>query len=265
MLIMRFILILILAFGFMSLHFSDATFQSSEALQKEKPDLKEIIKKAESRLKGLSSISEMKITIVRPKYERSMVIKSWTKGDDYSLMYIKTPARDKGTTYLKRKKEIWYYIPSVERYIKMPPSMMSQSWMGTDLSNDDLVQKTSLIDDFKYSLVKSEIISGVDCYQIKLIPKESAEVIWGRVDLWVDKKHYNVMKQTQYDEDIELVNTMVSSKIKVMGGKTIPSRMEFIPADKPKQKTVMEYLSIKFDVKIPDSYFTTQYMTRVKP
>lgn len=234
-------------------------------LTEEELDLKAIIKKAENRLKGVSSISEMEITIVRPKYTRSMVVKSWTKGDDFSLMYIKTPVRDEGTTYLKRKNEIWYYLPSVERNIKMPPSMMSQSWMGTDLSNDDLVKRSSLVDDYSSSLVKSETVAGYDCYQIKLIPSDSAEVVWGRVDIWVDKTHFNVLKQKQYDEDIELVNTMVSSKVKEMGGKTIATKMEFTPADEPKQKTKIEYLSIEFDISIPDSYFTTQYMTKVKP
>lgn len=259
-----FLISVLLLIGIISLS-SSSYLDNSTSANEDELDLKEIIKKAENRLKGVSSISEMKITIVRPKYTRSMVVKSWTKGDDYSLMYIKTPARDEGTVYLKRRKEIWYYLPSVERNIKMPPSMMSQSWMGTDLSNDDLVKKSSLADDYTSSLVKSETVAGYDCYQIKLIPSDSADVVWGRVDLWIDKTHFNVLKQKQYDEDIELVNTMVSSKVKKMGGKTIASKMEFTPADEPKQKTKIEYLSIEFDVTIPDSYFTTQYMTKVKP
>lgn len=228
-------------------------------------DVKELVRKAENRLKGKSSIATMKITIVRPKYTRDMTMKSWSKGDDYSLMYIMTPARDKGTTYLKRLKEIWYYLPSVERNIKMPPSMMSQSWMGTDMSNDDLVRRTSMVDDFSQKLLGSETIDGRDCYKVQLIPKESAEVIWGKIEIWVDKKLFNIMKQKTYDEDMELVHTMNSSAVKNMGGKEIPSKMEIIPADKPNQKTVMTYLSLQFNVDIPDHYFTTQYMTKVKP
>lgn len=242
--------------------------ESEKPKNKELPqsvDVKELVRKAENRLKGKSSIATMKITIVRPKYTRDMTMKSWSKGDDYSLMYIMTPARDKGTTYLKRKKEIWYYLPSVERNIKMPPSMMSQSWMGTDMSNDDLVRRTSMVDDFSQKLLGSETIDGRDCYKVQLIPKESAEVIWGKIEIWVDKKLFNIMKQKTYDEDMELVHTMNSSAVKNMGGKEIPSKMEIIPADKPNQKTVMAYLSLQFDVDIPDHYFTTQYMTKVKP
>jgi len=227
-------------------------------------DLKSIIEKAENKLRGKSSYSELKITTVRPKYTREMKLKSWTKNDDFSLMYIASPSRDKGTTYLKREREIWYYLPSVERNIKMPPSMMNQSWMGTDLSNDDLVRKTSMEKDFEHTFVKMEDISGNACYHIKLIPHQDADVIWGKVEIWVDEIHFNILKQESFDEDLELVNSMIGSEVKEMGGETIPTKMEFYPADKPNQKTLMEYLSIQFNIAIPAYYFTTQYMTKVK-
>ncbi|MGB0837982.1 MAG: outer membrane lipoprotein-sorting protein [Flavobacteriaceae bacterium] len=226
--------------------------------------LTELINKAENKFKGKSSVGESLITTIRPKYTREMRMKSWSLGDEYSLMYIMEPVRDKGTTYLKRDKEIWYYLPSIERNIKMPPSMMNQSWMGTDLSNDDLVKKTSLAYDFDHTLIGEESIDGISTYHIKLIPHKDADVIWGKVELWIEKEHNNIMKQQSFDEDMELVNSMTASKMKVMGGVYLPTILEFVPADKPNQKTVMEYISIKFNVDIPKNYFTTQYMTRVK-
>ncbi len=227
-------------------------------------DLKKTIEKAEQKLRGKSSIAELIITTVRPKYQREMQMKIWNQGDDYSLMYITSPARDRGTTYLKRIKEIWYYLPSIERNIKMPPSMMSQSWMGTDISNDDLVKKTSLANDFTPTFIETEKIDGLDCYHISLIPLENSEVIWGKIEIWIDVKNHITMKQTSFDEDMELVNTMQSFNVKEMGGEIIATEMEFFPADHPEQKTTMKYVSIKFDVKIPPQYFTTQYMTRIK-
>jgi outer membrane lipoprotein-sorting protein len=229
------------------------------------PDLKEIVGKAENRMRGKSSIASMKITTVRPKYSREMRVKNWTKTEDYNVMYIMEPARDKGTVYLKRKKEIWYYLPKIERNIKMPPSMMNQSWMGTDMSNDDLVKKTSYANDFSQKLVGSATVSGVDCYEIELMPLEETDVVWGKVKMWIDKELHNIMRQEQYDEDLELVNTMNASDVKAMDGETIPTRMEIVPADKKGQKTIMEYESLQFDVKIPEQYFTTQFMTRLRP
>lgn len=227
-------------------------------------NLKQIVDKAENRLRGKSSVATMKITTVRPKYSREMQLKSWTQNDDLSLMYISAPARDKGTVYLKRTKEIWYYVPSIERNIKMPPSMMNQSWMGTDLSNDDLVKKTSMTNDFDHELIASEKIEDIDCYHISLIPHDDAEVIWGKIEIWVDKEHFNILKQESFDEDLELVNTVLASNVREMGGEIIPTKLIFYPADKPKQKTLMEYLTLKFNVKIPANYFTTQFMTKVK-
>jgi len=227
-------------------------------------EIKELVYTAENRLKGKSSIAEVKITTIRPKYSREMVMKTWTSGEDYSLMYIKEPARDRGTSYLKREKEIWYYIPSIERNIKMPPSMMNQSWMGTDLSNVDLVKKTSLAKDFEHELIGEENVNGEDSYRIKLIPHPEADVIWGKIELRSGKKYKNILRQESFDEDLELVNTMNGYDIKSMDGVYVPTRMEFIPADKPEQKTQMQYITLEFDVAIPPANFTTQYMTRIK-
>jgi outer membrane lipoprotein-sorting protein len=114
------------------------------------PNVREIIQKMESQMRGETAQMEVTMTITRPRYTREMSMKSWALGDDYSLILITAPARDRGTAFLKRKKEIWNYLPSVDRMIKLPPSMMSQSWMGSDFSNDDLVRESSTIDDFSH-------------------------------------------------------------------------------------------------------------------
>jgi outer membrane lipoprotein-sorting protein len=239
-------------------------FSFDLSAQMSSQQIKDLVYTAENRLKGKSSIAELKITTIRPKYSREMVMKTWTSGEDYSLMYVKEPARDRGTSYLKREKEIWYYIPSIERNIKMPPSMMNQSWMGTDLSNDDLVKKTSLANDFDHEFIGEENVNGEDCYRLKLIPHPEADIIWGKIELWIGKSYKNILRQESFDEDLELVNTMNAYDIKSMDGVFVPTRMEFIPADKPEQKTEMQYITLEFDVAIPPSNFTTQYMTRIK-
>ena len=170
-------------------------FVCSASVIKSDIDLKEIVYKAENKLRGKSSESLTTITIVRPKYTRDMEIKTWTMSDDYNVMYIMNPARDRGTVYLKRKKEIWYYLPKIERNIKMPPSMMNQSWMGTDMSNDDLVKKTSMANDYSHKLLGEENIDGRACYVIELIPNDDADVVWGKVKIWVDKKGQRVLEE----------------------------------------------------------------------
>lgn len=225
---------------------------------------KEIVQKADDKMRGISSLGEMKMTLVRPTWKREMSMKMWSLGDDYSLIIVTAPARDKGTAFLKRDKEIWNWQPTIERTIKLPPSMMSQSWMGSDFTNDDLVRESSTVDDYAHKLLGSEKIDGRDCYKIELLPKEEAAVVWGRVIVWIDKKDFMQMKVEFYDEDDYLVNTMLGKEVKTLGGKLLPSVLEVIPADKPNQKTVIEYIALEFDKPIKESFFSVQNMKKVK-
>ena len=121
-------------------------------------DAREIIQRAEDKLRGASSFSEMKMTVVRPDWSREVTMKSWSIGRDFSLILITGPARDKGVAFLKREREIWNWQPTIDRTIKMPPSMMMQSWMGSDFTNDDLVRESSILRDYNHELVGTETI-----------------------------------------------------------------------------------------------------------
>lgn len=227
---------------------------------------KQIIEKADAVMKGVKTTkAQMKITTVRPKWTREMIMNTWSKGTDKSMVLITSPAKDKGTTYLMMGKEVWNWVPSIERTVKLPPSMMMQSWMGTDFTNDDLVKQSSVVTDYNHKLLGDATIDGLNCYKLELIPKEGAPVVWGKILVWVDKKDFFQLKAEYYDEDGFLVNVMTASDIRVMGGRKIPTRMEMIPMDKKGQKTVMTYISIEFDAAIDDSFFSEQNMKKLKP
>jgi outer membrane lipoprotein-sorting protein len=225
---------------------------------------KAIVTKADEKLRGQSSIAEIKMTIVRPSWQREMSLKSWSLGDAYSLILVTAPARDRGTAFLKRNREIWNWQPTIDRTIKMPPSMMSQSWMGSDFTNDDLVRESSTVNDYSHKLLGSEKIDGRDCYRIELVPTEKAAVVWGKVLLWIDKQDFMQLKTEFYDEDGYLVNTMIGKDVKTLGGKLLPARLEVIPADKPNHKTIIEYSTLEFDKPIKTDFFSVQNMKRVR-
>jgi outer membrane lipoprotein-sorting protein len=224
----------------------------------------EIIEKADEKMRGTSSYSEMTITTVRPKWQKSMSLKTWTKGTDFAVSLVLSPAKEKGSVFLKRKNEVWNYLPTLERTIKLPPSMMMQSWMGTDLTNDDLIKQSSTVVDYTHKILGSETVEGLACWKLELMPKEEATVVWGKVVIWIDKADYMQMKMEFYDEDEELVNLMTGSNVKTFGGKKLPAVIEFRPVENEGQKTIIEYMQWDFEVNIPDSYFTTQYVTRLK-
>jgi outer membrane lipoprotein-sorting protein len=228
------------------------------------PTAREIVKKADEKSRGKTLKSEMKMTIVRPGWKREMTLKSWGTGEEYGLILITGPARDKGTAFLKRKNEIWNWQPTIDRVIKLPPSMMSQSWMGSDFTNDDLVKESSIINDFEHKLLGSEVVDGRDCYKIEMLPKEEAAVVWGKVLTWIDKKDFMQLKTEFFDEEGYLVNTMYGKNVKLLGGKLLPSVLEVIPADEPGHKTIVEQVWLKFDEPIKADFFTVQNMKRVR-
>ena len=224
----------------------------------------EIIKKADELTRGASSEGEMTIQIIRPKWTREMKMKTWSLGTEYSLMLITAPSKEKGTVMLKRKKEVWNWIPSIERTVKLPPSMMMQSWMGTDLTNDDLVRQSSVVIDYTHEILKDSIIDGRETWKLKLTAKPDAPVVWGHVLVWVDKEHYIQLRTEFFDEDGYLINIFNAYDIKVMDGRTMATKMEMIPVEEPGNKTILITEKINFDTGVKEDYFNTNQMKRMK-
>jgi outer membrane lipoprotein-sorting protein len=223
-------------------------------------DAAEIVRIADQKLRGEYSRGTTRIEIVRPSYTRALTMEHWSKGSDLYMLLITSPERDKGSAFLKRGKQIWNWLPSIERTVKLPPSMMTQSWMGTDFTNDDLVRQSSLVVDYTHAMLAEEQVSGRGCWKIELTPRPEAAVVWGRVVLWIDTSDYMQMRGEYYDEDGFLVNTVLGKEPMAFGGKLLPSVLEVIPADKEGYKTVMTTLSLDFDVKIEDAFFTQRKM-----
>ena len=224
----------------------------------------EIVKRADENRRGTSSYSEVTMTIVRPTWTREIGIKSWAKGNDYSLTLITSPARDRGQTFLKRGRDLWNWQPSINRMIKMSSSVMGQSWMGSDFTNDDMVRESSIVNDYTHELVSRERVREFDCYKLILTPKEDAAVVWGKVVSWISTTDFVEIKAEFYDEDGDLVNTFNGYDVKTYGKRKLASRMEVIPADKPNQKTVMTVEKYDFDIMLEDSFFSQQNMQRLK-
>ena len=228
-------------------------------------DANEILKKSEEKIKGIkSSYQEMMIKIVRPKWSKEMIMKGWSMGEDYFASVVLSPAKEKGVVFLKRENEVWNYIPSIERTIKLPPSMMMQNWMGTDFTNDDLVQRSSITDDYTNTIIGNETIDGLDCWIIELIPNEDAAVVWGKLVMWIDKKDYMQLKTQFFDEYDEMVSIMTGKAIKNFDGKKLPAIIEFVPLDKEGNKTIVERLVWKFDIDINERFFLPNYMKNLR-
>jgi outer membrane lipoprotein-sorting protein len=225
----------------------------------------EIVKRADDKMRGeKSGYSEMSMKIVRPSWNRTITFKSWSKGTENSLVYIQTPVKEQGQTFLKLDREMWNWNPRISRMIKLPTSMLSQGWMGSDFTNDDLLNQRSIVVDYTHTIVAEETVSNELCYKIELIPKENAPVVWGKIYMWISKQHDISMKVEYFDEDDYLVKSEIAYELKEFDGRLLPARMEIIPADEEGNKTVVTIKKMEFNIPIEDSFFSQQNMKKVR-
>lgn len=225
----------------------------------------DIVRKADEKFNGeKSSYSVMSMKIIRPEWQRTIEFKSWTLGRDYALTLITAPPKEAGQTFLKRGSEMWSWNPVISRLIKLPPSMMSQGWMGSDYTNDDILRESSVVNDYMHEIAGEENINGLVCYKIKMTARENASIVWGQQIRWIDKKDFLVLRAELYDEDGYLVRTETGSDIKIMDGRTITAKIELVPAEEPENKTLLEIREIKFNIPVEEDYFSQQNMKRVR-
>ena len=224
----------------------------------------EIIQKATDKVNGKSAIGSMKMTVVRPSWSREVTMKSWSMGDGYYLILITEPVKDKGQTFLKRQNDMWNWMPSISKMIKIPPSMMSQSWMGSDFTNDDLVKMNSYVNQYTHHILGEEVVEGLNCYKLELIPKPDAPVVWGKVLAWISKEEFYQLKLEFYDEDDVLINRQESSDIRQFSDRKLPAKMVMTPVDEPGNQTIIEIFDNEFNIDIDESFFSQQNMKKVR-
>ncbi|MFW2366623.1 MAG: outer membrane lipoprotein-sorting protein [Desulforhopalus sp.] len=218
-------------------------------------DARAIVERAFDYWRGVGSVARFKMTIHRSDFERTMVLKGWTKGRQDALFFVEKPPKDAGNGTLKKGREMWSFNPKINRVIKLPPSMMSQSWMGSDFSNDDLAKSDTMIDDYIHTVkAKSSTDEGV-VYTIESIAREDAPVVWSKQEL--DIREDNILlRQAFFDEEMVVVKEMTAEQIEMLGGRLFPRIWTMRRIDEEQRYTRMEYLELHFGADFDDRLFT---------
>ncbi len=219
------------------------------------PTPEDIIRSAMDHWRGVTSYSDMTMTIHRPDWERSMSMQAWTEGDKHSLVRVTAPSRDAGNGTLLVDNNMWTYTPKINRVVKVPSSMMSQSWMGSDLSNKDISKSTEIIDQYDHTLVATKEINGHQAWVIESIPHEEAAVVWGK-EVWTIREDFVMLEQQFWDQDGVLVKAFTTSEIRELGGRTVATVMRMQEVEKADQWTEMRVDDAQFDVELPPNLFT---------
>jgi len=218
-------------------------------------DADKIVKEGFNYWRGNASIGTVQMLIHREDWERTMTIKAWTRGQKDSLFYIAAPPKDYGNGTLKKGREMWIYNPKINRVVKVPPSMMSQSWMGSDFSNNDLAKSDSLLLDYDHSIIGTEIHEGKKVYIIKSLPKQNAPVVWGMQRLKIREDHIWLSEEF-FDEEFQPVKIMTASEIRMMGDRLFPKVWRMQKVDEENRYTQLTYDALEFMSNLPDSLFT---------
>ena len=195
---------------------------------------REIIDRVDRLLRGESSRGQITMEITTEHWSRSLDMEVWSLGVEHSLVRVQSPAREEGTATLKAGQEVWNYLPRVDRTIKVPPSLMMGSWMGSHFTNDDLVKESRIVDDYDFEISFEGEREGVEVWEFQLTPRPEAPVVWGRIEEQVRKADLMPTWIRYYDEDGDLVRTLTFSGYRTMGGRLVPASMLVTPADKPK-------------------------------
>lgn len=204
-----------------------------------------------------SSHSEMTMTVKRPDWERSMSIVFWSRGREDTLMRFTAPAKDAGNALLKQGDNMWTYTPKLNRTIRLPHSMRSQSWAGSDFSYNDLSRSDNLLKYYDLAIVEQREAaeSGKVVYTIEAVPREEAPVVWGK-EIWVLREDYVMLEQVFYDQQLEPLKRMKTIDIRELGGRPMAARMRMEKLDDPEHWTEIVIESARFDLDLPDRMFT---------
>lgn len=218
----------------------------------------DIMKKIDDNMRGQNIYMQMSMTIHSQGHTRTMKMKTWSKGTKKSFVKTIYPPKDRGITFLSLDNQMWQYVPKIERVIKIPPSMMLQNWMGSDITNDDMVKQSSIVEDYDPKIISREgpIVT------IELVPKEDAPVVWGKIVSRINTKTFTSEKDIFYDEDGEIVRTFNYFDVKKLGKYHIPTYWKLQPKDKPNNYTEIRLEDIAFDQGISDAYFRKSALKR---
>lgn len=219
------------------------------------PDATQIVRDAVNHWRGVSSESVMTMIIHRPDWERSMTMRAWTKGDEKSLVRVLEPRKDRGNGTLIDDTNMWTFSPKINRVIKVPSSMMGQSWMGSDFSNNEVARADDIIDDYEHSLLGVTETDGIAVYEIESVPYEEAPVVWGREVLRI-RADKVVLSHRFFDQDGKLVKELESLEIGEMGGRVVALRQRMSKVDSPGEWTEIRLDSVEYGLELRDSLFT---------
>lgn len=236
---------------------SAATAQEAPGTQLADESAADLLRRVDALYRADTGRSRIRMQIVTPNWQRTLEMESWSRGQEDTFIRILAPRKDRGVSTLKLGNEMWNYFPKIDKVIKVPPSMMMSSWMGSDFTNDDLVKESSMADD--YETTREDKDGRI---YLTLVPRQQTVTVWGKIEVVVDAASLIPVEQSYYNERGEKVRVMSFHEPRDFNGITLPSRMEMTPLNKDGYKTVIYYDELNLNVELDDDVFTMRNLKR---
>jgi len=237
-----------------------AVFWASTTHAQGAPAVEELLSRFDALYESTGTRARIEIEIVRPKKTRTMRLQLWSKGPDKALVVVEAPARDAGTATLKVDNNLWNYLPKIDRTIRVPPSLMMGAWMGSDLSNDDLVKESSYTEDYRATL-QGASVEPVG-WQVDLEAKEGVAGLWQRIEVTFSQQQLMPVLARYYDRKGRLARTMHLRRVEEIAGRLVPLEISVEPAREKDRRTVLRYMHIEFDAELDESLFGLAHLER---
>lgn len=228
------------------------------------PDPKKLVEAAIDQWRGMSSYGEVSMIIHRPDWQRKMAMTNWTRGDKDALIRFVEPVKDAGNGTLKLDNDMWMFTPKLNQVIKLPASMMTQSWMGSDFSYNDLAKSDQLITNFDLNLIDSELVEDKYHYTIEAIPQLDAPVVWGK-EILIIREDNILLSEQFFDQAMQLVKEMKTLKIDTIGDRLYPVVMRMTSYEDADHWTQIETSKAAFDIVLPKFIFTQSNLRNPRP
>ena len=221
-------------------------------------DVQAMIREIEQQYMGTSSHALSTMQVKTAHWERTLEMEAWSLGRDYFLVRILEPVKERDVATLKRDREVWNYLPKVDRIIKIPPSMMGGSWMGSHITNDDLVKANHIDEEYNLRLIEETD----DHFMVECLPKPDAAVVWGKIVYRIRKEPRVPVQIDYFDEEMVRVREMHFDDVRQLGDRIVPLRLTVLPLEKPDESTIMQYYELEYDVPLDESYFSLRNLKK---
>jgi len=221
-------------------------------------DVQSMIREIEQQYMGTSSHALSTMQVKTAHWERTLEMEEWSLGRDYFLVRILEPVKERDVATLKRDREVWNYLPKVDRIIKIPPSMMGGSWMGSHITNDDLVKANHIDEEYNLRLIEETD----DHYLVECLPKPDAAVVWGKIVYRVRKEPRVPVQIDYFDEEMVRVREIHFDDIQQLGDRIVPLRLTVLPVEKPDESTILQYHELEYDLPIESSFFSLRNLKK---